>query len=60
MPIITVDMFEGRTREQREAFAKVVTEAAVQTLKAPLDHTWVIFRDHKKTNWAMSGELCDE
>ena len=60
MPIITVDMFEGRSREQREAFTKAVTEAAVRDLKAPLDHTWVIFRDHKKTNWAMGGELCDK
>ena len=60
MPIITVDLFEGRTREQREAFAKAVTEAAARDLKAPLDHTWVIFRDHKKTNWAMGGELCDK
>ena len=60
MPIITVDMFEGRSREQREAFTKAVTEAAVRDLKAPLDHTWVIFRDHEKTHWAMGGELCDK
>ena len=60
MPIITVDLFEGRSREQREAFTKAVTEAAVRDLKAPLDHTWVIFRDHEKTHWAMGGELCDK
>ncbi len=60
MPIITVDLFEGRTREQREAFAKAVTDAAIQILKAPVDHTWVIFRDHAKTHWAMAGKLCDK
>ncbi len=59
MPIITVDLFEGRSREQREAFTQAVTDAAAQILKAPLDHTWVIFRDHKKENWAMGGKLCD-
>ena len=59
MPIITVDLFEGRSKEQREAFAKSVTDAAVQILKAPVDHTWVIFRDHKKENWAMGGKLCE-
>ena len=59
MPIITVDLFEGRSGEQREAFAKAVTEAAVQILKAPADHTWVIFRDHPKSHWAMAGKLCD-
>ena len=59
MPIITVDLFEGRTREQREKFTRAITDAAVTILKAPLDHTWVIFRDHPKTHWAMGGKLCE-
>lgn len=60
MPIITVDLFEGRSREQRQAFAKAVTQAAVEILKSPLAHTWVIFNEHPKSHWAMSGELCDQ
>jgi 4-oxalocrotonate tautomerase len=60
MPIITVDLFEGRSRQQREAFAKAVTQACVEILKAPLDHTWVVFREHAKSHWAMAGRLCDE
>ena len=59
MPIITVDLFEGRSRQQREEFAKEVTEAAVRILKAPVDHTWVVFRDHPKSHWAIGGKLCD-
>ena len=60
MPIITVDLFEGRSREQKAAFSKAVTDAAAQILKAPVDHTWVIFRDGKKSDWAIGGELCDK
>ena len=60
MPIITVEMFEGRSRQQREIFAKAVTEAAVKILGAPVDHTWVIFREHPKSYWAIAGKLCDE
>jgi 4-oxalocrotonate tautomerase len=59
MPLITVDLFEGRTREQKEQFAKAVTEAAVQALKAPVEQTWVVFNDHAKSDWAMGGKLCD-
>lgn len=59
MPLITVDLFKGRTRQQRQEFAKAVTEAAAQILKAPVDHTWVVFRDHPKSHWAMAGKLCD-
>jgi len=60
MPIITVEMFEGRTKEQRQAFAKQVTDAAVATLKAPIDHTWVIFKESPKSSWAFQGKLCGE
>ena len=59
MPIITVDFFEGRSRGQREEFTKEVTKAAARILKAPVEHTWVIFRDHPKSHWGMAGKLCD-
>ena len=59
MPIIHVEMFEGRSKEQREAFAKVVTEAAVEKLNAPVEHTWVIFKESPKSFWAFQGKLCD-
>lgn len=59
MPLIKVEMFEGRTRKQRETFAKAVTQAAVEILKAPRDHTWVVFQEYPKSYWAMGGELCD-
>ena len=60
MPIITVDLFKGRSREQRAAFSKAVTEAAADILKAPVDHTWVVFREHPISFWAMGGTLCDK
>ncbi len=60
MPIIHVEMFEGRTREQREEFSKKVAEAAVQILKAPLDHTWVIFKESPKSFWSIGGKMCDQ
>lgn len=58
MPVITVDLFEGRTREQKEQFSKAVTDLAAQILKAPADQTWIVFRDHAKSDWAMGGKLC--
>ena len=60
MPVITVEMFEGRTRQQRADFAREVTKLAVEVLKAPLDHTWIVFKEHPKSYWAMGGKLCDE
>ncbi|MBI3323613.1 MAG: 4-oxalocrotonate tautomerase family protein [Candidatus Omnitrophica bacterium] len=59
MPVITVDLFEGRTREQKEIFSKAVTDLAAKVLKAPVEDTWIVFRDHAKSDWAMGGKLCD-
>lgn len=59
MPVITVEMFEGRSRQQKERFAKAVAEAAQKLLKAPADHIWMIFKESPKENWAMGGKLCD-
>ena len=59
MPVITVDLFEGRTREQKERFSQEVTDLAAEILKAPVEQTWVVFREHAKSDWAMGGKLCD-
>ncbi len=58
MPVITVEMFEGRSRQQKEAFAKAVAEAAQKLLKASPDHVWMIFKESPKGEWAMGGKLC--
>lgn len=60
MPVITVEMFEGRTAQQREDFARAVTEAVVKILKAPPEHAWIIFREHPKSHWAIGGKLCGQ
>jgi 4-oxalocrotonate tautomerase len=34
MPLISVSLYPGRTKEQKEEFAKAITEAAIEILKA--------------------------
>ena len=57
MPTIHVELFEGRTVEQKRAFAKALTEAAVQTIGSSADSVDVIFHDVRKENWATGGVL---
>lgn len=61
MPTIHVEMFEGRTLEQKREFAKALTEAAVKTIGSKPESVDIIFTDIKKTDWATGGELwCDK
>lgn len=57
MPTIHVDLFAGRTIEQKRAFVHAVTEVAVKTLGSSAEAVDVIFHDIEKTNWASGGQL---
>jgi 4-oxalocrotonate tautomerase len=55
MPTINVQLFEGRTPEQKRAFVKAITEATVQTLGATAESVDVIIQECKRENWATAG-----
>ncbi|QDX22523.1 4-oxalocrotonate tautomerase [Pandoraea pnomenusa] len=57
MPTFHVEMFEGRTVEQKRAFVKAVTEAAVTTLGCSPESVDIIISDIKRENWATGGTL---
>ena len=55
MPLILVSMYPGRTKEQKDEFAKAITDAAVQILKTKPEHVIVVFDENPKENWFQSG-----
>ncbi|AJC22850.1 4-oxalocrotonate tautomerase [Pandoraea pulmonicola] len=60
MPTFHVEMFEGRTVEQKRAFVKAVTEAAVSTIGCAPESVDIIIADVKRENWATGGVLCSD
>jgi 4-oxalocrotonate tautomerase len=60
MPTIRVEMFEGRTPEQKKNLVKAITQAVVDTLGSKAEGVDVILYDIKKTDWATGGELWSE
>ncbi|WP_372396601.1 4-oxalocrotonate tautomerase [Azospirillum sp. HJ39] len=57
MPTINIQLFEGRTVEQKRAYAKALTETTVAVLGCPPSAVEIIFQDVKKSDWASGGEL---
>lgn len=55
MPLILVSMYPGRTKEQKDEFAKAITDAAVQILKTKPEHVIVVYDENPKENWFQSG-----
>lgn len=60
MPVITCDMFEGRTVEQKRALAEAFTKAFCEIAKATPEAVEVIFREVKRENWAHAGKLASD
>jgi 4-oxalocrotonate tautomerase len=57
MPTINVQMFDGRSAEQKRAFVKAVTEAACNTLECGPESVDIIIQEVKRENWATAGKL---
>ena len=60
MPIVRVEMWSGRTREQKSELAKAITDAVVKIAKTTPEATTVIFEDIAKENWAIGGKLASD
>lgn len=57
MPTIHVELFAGRTTEQKRACAAAITEAVAKTLGSAPESVDVIFRDVERHDWATGGRL---
>jgi 4-oxalocrotonate tautomerase len=57
MPTIRVELFEGRSVEQKRALAAALTEATVRTLGGSADGVDILFFDIARHDWASAGTL---
>ena len=57
MPIVQIEMFEGRTLEQKRALVEKVTEAICETVNTSKDNVSIIIREMSKENYSKGGVL---
>ena len=57
MPTLHVELFAGRTIEQKRALAAALTDATVKTLGGSPESVEVIFTDVQRHDWASGGQL---
>ena len=60
MPVITVEWLEGRTAQQKAQLADALTSAFVDIAKVQKEQVWIVFRDVKRSDWAMAGRVLEE
>ena len=60
MPIIRVEMFAGRTKQQKRALVRELTDAFVNAAGGTPESVNVVITDVDKSDWGSGGELCSD
>ncbi|AHF06698.1 4-oxalocrotonate tautomerase [Desulfitobacterium metallireducens] len=60
MPIVQIDLLEGRTYEQKKAMVEKITEVLMETAEAKRESISIIIRDMPRENYAHAGQLASE
>ncbi|WP_172207379.1 4-oxalocrotonate tautomerase [Pseudolactococcus hodotermopsidis] len=57
MPFVRVELFEGRTQEQKNQLARDITEAVLKNTTAPKSAIHVFINDMKEGTYFPEGEM---
>ncbi len=60
MPIVAIDMWEGRTVEQKRKLVAGITTVMTETLNITPETIQITIRDYPKHNWAVAGKLATD
>lgn len=60
MPIIRVELIEGRTLEQKKELVEVLTRETSRIAGCSVASIYVVIEDVKKENWGVAGRLLSE
>jgi 4-oxalocrotonate tautomerase len=59
MPVVIIEMWEGRTVEQKKQLAEGITSAFTK-IGTPPEVLHIVMKDNPKHNWAIGGKLASE
>jgi 4-oxalocrotonate tautomerase len=60
MPLINIQVLEGRSQEKIDKLMKDVTETVSESFGAPKENIRVIVREVPKTHWSIGGVSASE
>lgn len=60
MPLVHIDLIEGRSPEQLKALVKDVTDAIVKDTGAPAEHIHIVLNEMAKEHCSVAGVLASD
>jgi 4-oxalocrotonate tautomerase len=59
MPVVVVEMWDGRTVDQKKILVEGITETFVK-IGIPAEAVQVVIHDVPRQNWGLGGKLASE
>jgi len=56
MPVVIIEMWEGRTPEQKEKLIKAINKAFQDSLGVTSESLHIVIHDVSKVNWGTKGQ----
>jgi 4-oxalocrotonate tautomerase len=60
MPMIRVEMYEGRTLEQKRELVEVMTRESCRILKCAPEQVQIVIENRRREDWAIGGKLASD
>jgi 4-oxalocrotonate tautomerase len=60
MPVVTIEMWEGRSPEQKRELIRAVTSAICSVIRCPPEAVEIIIHEVPKVNWGLGGKPASE
>lgn len=60
MPVVTIQLISGRTKEQKAKIAQAITDSIVDIANVKPEGVQVIFSDVEREDWASAGALMSD
>jgi 4-oxalocrotonate tautomerase len=57
MPIVRIELYKGRTAEQKTDCARDIVDAISRNLGVSAEATQVVFRDVERSDWLIGGKI---
>jgi len=60
MPVINIDLWEGRDKDTKAKLIVSVTKAVTESIGCPADAVQVILNEVPKENWGLAGKQASD
>lgn len=60
MPVIKIDMWEGKDKETKKKLIESVSKAVSQSLNIPEEWVHIVVNETPKENWGLNGKQASE